>query len=49
MNAYDLKLADEYKNKFDILKSWLDKLSDDRKERTRVRVERQIEASKTSI
>jgi CO dehydrogenase maturation factor len=48
-NAYDLKLADEYKNKFDILKSWLDKLSDDRKERTRVRVERQIEASKTSI
>jgi CO dehydrogenase nickel-insertion accessory protein CooC1 len=49
MNAYDLKLADEYKNKFYILKSWLDKLSDDRKERTRVRVERQIEASKASI
>ncbi len=46
MNAYDLKLQDEYKAKFDILKSWLDKLADDRRERTRVRVERQIATSK---
>ncbi len=46
MNAYDLKLEDEYKVKFDILKSWLDKLADDRRARTKVRVERQIAASK---
>lgn len=46
MNAYDLKLENEYKAKFDVLKSWLDKLADDRKERTRARVERQISASK---
>jgi len=45
MNAYDLKLEDNYKTKFETLKSWLDKLSDDRKERTRQRVERQIKNS----